>query len=65
MLMHVGCNVASLASSVDPERGFLRRLHQGALVAELFPTIAELKLQVGMEKAPHAEEKTYKLENSN
>ena len=47
--MHVGCNVASLASSVDPERGFLRRLHQGGVVAKLFPTVAELKLQVGME----------------
>ena len=27
-------------------------------MAELFLTVAELKLQVGMEKAPHAEEKT-------
>ena len=60
--MHVGCNVASLASSVDPERGFL---HQGAVVAKLFPTVAELKLQVGMQGKRLRMLKKKKLENSN
>ena len=54
--MHVGCNVASLASSVDPERGFLRRSCSGRAVSHRCG--AQIAGWNAREKAPHAEEKT-------